>query len=120
MLPTLNGATAAFINIYLEMVNLLLNFLHFLRVGNCERHLETIREFHPYCFSLNRHNYARIFPYYYSHMLSLKKENLGAFQYLPDGGFTGSLKGHPFIYLFIYCLFIYLFIDIILSQYNEK
>ena len=33
MLPTLNGAMAAFMNLYLEMVDMLLNSLHFLLVG---------------------------------------------------------------------------------------
>ena len=91
-LPTLNGAMAAFINIYLDMVNMLLEFLHFLRVGNWEGYLETTREFLPYCFSVNRHNKARSLSYYYIHMLSLKENNLEAFQYLHDGGFTGSLS----------------------------
>ena len=92
-LLTLNGVMAAFMNIYLEIVNMLLNFLHFLRVGNWEGYLEKIREFLPYCFSLNRHNYARSLLYYYTHMLPLKEENLEAFQYLHDRGFTGSLSG---------------------------
>ena len=61
--PTLNGAMAAFMNIYLEMVNMLLNILYFLRIGNWEGYLETIREFLPYCFSLDRHNYARSLSY---------------------------------------------------------
>ena len=90
--PTLNGAVAAFMNIYLEMVNVFLNVLHFLRVGNWEGYLKTIREFLPRCFSLNRHNYARSLLYYYIHMLSLNEENLEAFQYIHDDGFTGSLS----------------------------
>ena len=64
--------------------------MHFLRVGNWESYLGTIREFLPYCFSLNRHNYAQSLLYYYIHMLLL---NLEAFQYLHDGGFTDSLSG---------------------------
>ena len=61
MLPTLNETLAALMNIYLEMINVLLNFLYFLRVGNWEGYLETICEFNPYCFSLNRHKYAQEF-----------------------------------------------------------
>ena len=92
-LPTLNGAMAVFMNMYLEIVNMLLNFLHFLRVGNWEGYLETIREFLPYCSNLNQHNYAQSLSYYYIHMLWLKEENLEASQYLHDRGFTGSLSG---------------------------
>ena len=93
ILPTLNGVIAVFKNIYHEMVNMLLNFLHFLLVGNWEGYLKTIRKLLPYCFSLNQHNYAQSLSYYYSHMLSLKKENLEAFQYLHGKDFTGSLIG---------------------------
>lgn len=48
-LTTLNGAMAVLMNIYLKMVNMLLNFLHFLRVGNWEGYLKAICEFLLYC-----------------------------------------------------------------------
>ena len=91
-LPALNGAMSAFMNIYLDMVNMLLNFLQFLHVGNWEGYLVKISEFLPYCFSLNQHNYAQSLSYYYIY-ISLKERNLEAFQYLHGGGFTGFPSG---------------------------
>ena len=79
---------ATFMNIYLDMVNMMLNLIHFQRIGNWEGYLEAIREFLPYCFSLNWHNYVRNLSYYYVHMLSLKKENLEAFVYLQKVNFV--------------------------------
>ena len=61
MLLTLNGAISAFKNIYLEMVNMLLTFLHLLRVGNWKEYLASIREFLQYSCSLNRHIAHRVF-----------------------------------------------------------
>ena len=90
-LPALNGAMSSFMNIYLDMVNMLLNFLQFLRVGNWEGYLVKISEFLPYCFSLNQHNYAQSLSYYYIY-ISLKEGNLEAFQYLHGGGFTGFIS----------------------------
>ena len=75
MLPTFNGAMSAFMNIYLQMVNMILNLLHNLHVGNW-RGISNL----SYC---------------YSHILSLKEEDLKAFQHLHDGGFTGSVSGRP-------------------------
>ena len=93
-LPTLNGAMAAFMNIYLEMVDILFNFLHFLCGRNWEGYLKTIHNFLPYCFSFNQYNYVQSLSYCYILILSLKEENfLEAFHYLHDGGFTGSLSG---------------------------
>ena len=75
MLPTFNGAMSAFMNIYLEIVNMILSLLHNLLVGNW-RGISNL----PYC---------------YSHMPSLKEEDLEAFQYLHNGGFNGSISGRP-------------------------
>lgn len=75
MLPTFNGAMSAFMNIYLEIVNMILNLLHNLLVGNW-RGISNL----SYC---------------YSHMPSLKEGDLEAFQYLHNGGFTGSISGRP-------------------------
>ena len=75
------------------MANMLINLLHFLQVGNCEGYLKTIHEFLPCFVSINRYNYEQNFSYYNSHILSLKEENLEAFQYLHDEGLTGYLSG---------------------------
>ena len=55
------------------MVNMLLNLLHILHVGNWK----------------GIPNLSNC----YSHMPSLKEEDLEAFQYLQDVGFTGSVDG---------------------------
>ena len=65
LLPKLKGDMPWLIDLYLEMVDMLLNFIHFLRTGNWQGYLEIIFQFLPYCFSLNRHNYARNLTYYY-------------------------------------------------------
>ena len=52
-------------------------------------------EFLPYCFRLNRHNYARNLSYYCVYMRVLKEENEAAYMYLEEGGFSGSLTGRP-------------------------
>ena len=44
---------------YIEMVNIVFNFLHFFWIGNWKAYLEVFFEFLLYCFRLNRHNYAR-------------------------------------------------------------
>ena len=67
-LPQLKGDLANFFEHYLDMVKLLLNIIHFQRTNNWEGYTETIRKFLPYCFSCNRHNYAKNLPYYYIQM----------------------------------------------------
>ena len=80
---------------YIEMVDMLLDYTHFLRTGNWERYLEVLFEFLPYCFRFNRQNYARNLSYYYVHMRALKEENIAAYKYLEEGGFSSSLTGKP-------------------------
>ena len=94
-LPRLPGDMSTFMDIYLDMVNMMLNFIHFLRTGNWIGYLQIIFQFLPYCFRLNRHNYSRNLSYYYVHMMSLREENSSAFKYLEDGGFSGSLSCKP-------------------------
>ena len=66
-LPTSShGDMAWFMETYMEEVNMLLNFLHFLRIGNWKANLEVLFEFLPYCFHLNCHNYACNLSYYLS------------------------------------------------------
>ena len=56
---------------WIEMANLLLNIIHFQQTGNWTGYLHaireflpTIREFLPWCFVLNRQNYARDLSYH--------------------------------------------------------
>ena len=95
-LPTSShGDMAWFMDTYIEMVNMLLKFLHFLQTGNCKGYLEVLFEFLPYCFRLNCHNYARNLSYYYVHMRASKEKNAATYKYLEKGGFSGSLTGRP-------------------------
>ena len=83
------------VDLYIEMVDMLLNFNHFLRIGNWDGYLEVLFEFLPYCFRFNRNKYARNLSYYYVHMTALKEDNSEAYAYLQNGGFSGSLTGKP-------------------------
>ena len=62
-LPQLKGDFANLFEHYLDMVNLLLNMIHFQRTNNWEGYIDAIRKF-LHCFSCNRHNYARNLYYY--------------------------------------------------------
>ena len=64
-LPQLKEDLANFFEYYLDMVNLVLNIIHFQRTSNWEGYIEAIRKFLPNCFSCNRHNYARNVSYYH-------------------------------------------------------
>ena len=94
-IPAAKGDMGWFINLYIELVNMLLNFIHFGRTGNWEGYLEVIFAFLPFCFRLNRRNYARNLSYYYAQMIALPFANTQAHEYLKNGGFSGSLTGTP-------------------------
>ena len=80
---------------YIEMVDMLLNFIHPLRIGNWKGYLEVTFDFLPYCFRLNRQNYARNLSYYYVPMRALEEENIASHKYLEEGGFSCSRTGKP-------------------------
>ena len=95
-LPTSSNSDMGWLmDTYIEMVDMLLNYTHFLRTGNWEGYLEVLFEFLPYCFRFNRQNYARNLSYDYVHMRALKEENIAAYKYLEEGGFSGSQTGKP-------------------------
>ena len=81
------GDMAFWIDSYLEMIHLLLNVIHFQRCGNWDGMLETIYDFLPYCFALNR--YARNLSYFYLNMLQLPETFPQAAEYLRHGEFSG-------------------------------
>ena len=87
------GDMAFWIDSYLEMVHLLLNVIHFQRCGNWDGMLETMYDFLPYCFDLNRNKYARNLTFFYLDMLQLPDKCPEADEYLRHGGFSGSLSG---------------------------
>ena len=66
-----------------NMVDLLLNMIVFQRTSNRNGKIQNVREFLPYCFAHNRHNYARTLSF------TLEK-------YPRKKGFTVSLPGESF------------------------
>ena len=85
--PKLPGGMAQWLDSLIEMVDLLLNIIHFQRIGNWDGYLEAIYEFLPWCFGLNRQNYSRNLSYFYMDMKDLKERNPAAYQYMSEGGF---------------------------------
>ena len=80
----------------LDMVTLFLNTIYASRTGNWNGFFQCIREFLPYCFSLNRQNYARNLSCYYIHMTNLENSHPDMFNHMLNQGFTVSLSGKPF------------------------
>ena len=67
---------------YLEMVSLLLNVTKkFEQTNNWNGFLQAIRNFLPFCFAMNRHNYARNLSYYFICMLNLQDSHLNIYLY---------------------------------------
>ena len=83
-------------DMYLEMVNLMLNIVHFQRIGSWNGYLQALGEFQSYCFSLNRHNYARNLSYYRMQMLNLHNSNPDLLHHIQEQVFTISLSGLPY------------------------
>ena len=91
-LNSLQGDMSKWIESFIEMVNLLLNIIHFQRIGNWEGYLQAIDEFLQWCFALNRHNYARNLSYHLMDMINLEERIPEAYEYLKCGGYSGSLS----------------------------
>ena len=87
---------SCWIELYLEMVNLLLNVIKFQRTGNWNGFLQDIRNFLPFCFAMNRHIYARNLSYYFISRLNLQDSHRNIYHYLKNGGFTDPISGLPF------------------------
>ena len=76
-----------------DMIDILLNIVHFQRIGNWDCCLQAKRKFLPWSFASNRHNYAQNLSYHYVDMCNLIIEFPEAYEYLKGGGFTASLSG---------------------------
>ena len=85
------GDMSCWIEPYLEMVNLLLIVIKFQRTGNWNGFLQALRNFLPFCFAMNRHNYACNLSYYFISMLSLQDSHINIYQNLKNGEFTASI-----------------------------
>ena len=75
LLPRLKGDMSSWLELFLDLVNILINLLHFQRSGNWEGFLELIYQFLPFCFSRNRLKYARDLSYNYLDMIDLAIRN---------------------------------------------
>ena len=80
----------------LSMIDLLLHLIFFQYTGSWKGYIEAIHTFLPWCFALNRHNYARNLSYFYVDMLNIEKNAPKVHQYLATSGFEGSLSGQKF------------------------
>ena len=90
-----SGDMLFWMGMYLEMVNLMLNMVHFQPIGSWNGYLQVLGEFLLYCFSLNRHNYARYLCCYRIQMRNLHNSNLDLL-HMQEQGFTISLSGLPY------------------------
>ena len=82
-----NGPLKVFWNNYLEMVEVLMNFLRATREGDWALHLECIKEMLPWFFAYDHTNYARYLPVYLAHMVLLPETHPEAHALLENGDF---------------------------------
>ena len=87
---------SCWIELYLEMVNLLLNVIKFQQTGIWNGFPQVNPHFLPFCFAMNRHNYIRNLSYYFISKLKLQDSHPNFYQYLKNGGFAASISGLPF------------------------
>lgn len=67
--------TAAFWSAYLQMVQLLLEFIRATRTSDWQLHLSTLRSMIPWFFATDRTNYARYAPCYWLEMSDLERSH---------------------------------------------
>ena len=81
ILPQNSDQLAQFWMTYIDMVEVLLGLLRADREGDWNLHLTCIRRVLPWCFALDKVNYARYLPVYYAHMTQLEHSCPGLFQH---------------------------------------
>ena len=87
------GSLAAFWMIYIDLVEILLGLLMADREGDWFLHLSCIQAMIPWCFAMDKTNYARYLPYYYAEMTRLNETCPSLHAYFQNGGFSVQL-GH--------------------------
>ena len=91
------GHLVAFWMAYVEMVGILLGLLRADREGDWPLHLSCIRSMIPWCFALDKTNYARYLPVYYAQMSRLQETSPVLHDHFINGGFSVQLRNeHPF------------------------
>ncbi len=82
---------------YIEMVEILLGLLRADREGDWNLHLSCIRGMIPWCFAMDKTNYARYLPVYYAQMTNLKSTSPDLYEHFQGGGFSVQLSdSNPF------------------------
>ena len=97
VLKTDKGPLAAFWMTYVEIIEILLGLLRADREGDWQLHLACIRKMIPWCFAMDKTNYARYLPVYYAQMCQLQKTSPELYAHFVGGGFSVQLSSfNPF------------------------
>ena len=81
---------------YIEMVDILLQFIKAERSGNWDLYLSALAEMTPHFFAMDRPNYARWLPVYIADMNMLESSHPKVHEEFLAGNFSVSRSGHPF------------------------
>lgn len=73
---------------YIEMVDVLLQFVRATREANWELHLSSLRRMIPWFFAYDRPNYARYAPIYLMEMMNLRTTHPDIYEDMANGGFV--------------------------------
>lgn len=73
---------------YLDLINLVLQFVRATKEGNWKLHLQCIRQMIPWLFAYDRVNYSRYLPVYLCEMLSLPTSHPSADEQMKHGEFA--------------------------------
>ena len=73
---------------YVEMVDVLLNFIWASREGDWMLHLSAVHSLLPWCFAYDRLNYSRYLAVYYADMSKLPDDHPAIHKQLTNGGFS--------------------------------
>jgi len=79
---------------YIDVVQIMLNLLRASKEEDWSLHLSAIHDLIPWCFSYDRHNYARYLSCYYSEMTHLEQEHSEIHAYLREDGFSLQIGAH--------------------------
>jgi len=83
--------------LYIYQVEIQLSLISADRTGDWQLHLGSIRALIPWCFAMDKTNYARYLPVYYAQMSELDRTCLDLQRHFLDGGFSVQLRqSNPF------------------------
>ena len=92
-----NGPLSAFWMTYIDLVELLLGFIRSHREGDWLLFMFCIQKMIPWCFAMDKINYARYLSINFAEMSNLDTKQPEISQYLKDGGFSVQLGSrNPF------------------------